>query len=1037
MRKILALVDKYLLFTLTAFLLAFIPLFPKIPLFDVLPGYIVRARLEDLLIGVVFAVWLVQLWRKKNSFGPNPLTRPILIYLTIGILSMISAVFISQTVPLQSLHIMKMALHFLRRIEYFSLFFVFYSTVKTLKQVKVYIGILVVTMLLVTLYGYGQKYLYWPAFSTMNREFSKGWALYLTQHARVLSTFGGHYDLAAFTMMMLLLLWALFFSTSRLLLKFVIFTLLGGAFWLLILTASRTSFLAYIAGVTILFGMWMFRRGILWSVTRWFAVVVSSVVIMLSFGDLSERFTKLLKIDQRLSGIKSLLLQPIGVPPNGNNIALLENNIAAVTSKSDFPPLPKRPTDVNTEIPDGFIATQSATGAAITKEIPRVYSQAALVYDLSTGIRLDALWPQAIKGFLKNPLLGSGYSTLSKSQVTEFTEAESTDNDFLRALGETGLLGFISFGWILVTVLIILWKAFTAIEDKTIFAVVIVFAAIIVGLLVNAVYIDIFEASKVALSFWALTGIILGSIKVLNIPKQNLKIPPIPDMGKMKNLIKNLIRKTLTSDKTYLAIIVLLAFVVRQYRIHEPLADWHSWRQSDTSSVTRNFVRYGVNLFYPRYDDLSSIPSGKPNPEGYRFVEFPLYNAVTVVVDKMFPGFTIEYSGRLTSIFASLGTLVVLFFLTKKYFGIKTGLITGLLFALLPYNIFWSRTILPEPMLVFLCVSMLYFFDRWLENEKLWEFLLSLIFATSGLLLKFSVAFFIFPIVYLAWKKWKRSMFIQPMLLIYGLVAVAPFIWWRWHIAKYPEGIPAYDWLFNGDGIRFKGAWFWWLFAERMSKLIMGGWGVGLFVLGLVIKPHESAKKTWMFHLWMFGMIVYLVVFATGNVRHDYYQIILVPILIIFMARGVVGLIDNKNNPFHSILAKFMAVCLVVFTLMFGWYQARDLFNINHKEIVEAGQEFDRTIANLNVRVIAPYGGDTAFLYQTGRRGWPIMEGSIDDMLLKGADYYISVTQDDLTKKLEEEAKSPADSKHEFKIIKQTDKFVIIQLVSDKILPKP
>src|SRR3989337_1530554 len=76
---------------------------------------------------------------------------------------------------------------------------------------------------------------------------------------------------------------------------------------------------------------------------------------------------------------------------------------------------------------------------------PRRYSQTAVQYDLSTGIRLDYTWPQAIKGFVRNPLLGSGYSTLTKRNIEDFTEAESTDNDFLRALGETGLLGFLTF----------------------------------------------------------------------------------------------------------------------------------------------------------------------------------------------------------------------------------------------------------------------------------------------------------------------------------------------------------------------------------------------------------------------------------------------------------------------------------------------------------------------------------------------------------------------------------------------------------------
>ncbi|KKS90138.1 MAG: hypothetical protein UV66_C0008G0013, partial [Candidatus Woesebacteria bacterium GW2011_GWA1_43_12] len=35
-------------------------------------------------------------------------------------------------------------------------------------------------------------------------------------------------------------------------------------------------------------------------------------------------------------------------------------------------------------------------------------------------------------------------------------------------------------------------------------------------------------------------------------------------------------------------LILVLAFVVRLWRIDAPLADWHSWRQSDTAAVARN-----------------------------------------------------------------------------------------------------------------------------------------------------------------------------------------------------------------------------------------------------------------------------------------------------------------------------------------------------------------------------------------------------------------------------------------------------------------
>ena len=75
-----------------------------------------------------------------------------------------------------------------------------------------------------------------------------------------------------------------------------------------------------------------------------------------------------------------------------------------------------------------------------------------------------------------------------------------------------------------------------------------------------------------------------------------------------------------------LFVILVLGFLVRLYRFDSPIADWHSWRQADTSAVSRNFATYGFDILHPRFDDLSNVPSGLENPRGYRFVEFPIYN---------------------------------------------------------------------------------------------------------------------------------------------------------------------------------------------------------------------------------------------------------------------------------------------------------------------------------------------------------------------------------------------------------------------------
>src|SRR5579859_7119571 len=75
-----------------------------------------------------------------------------------------------------------------------------------------------------------------------------------------------------------------------------------------------------------------------------------------------------------------------------------------------------------------------------------------------------------------------------------------------------------------------------------------------------------------------------------------------------------------------LFIILLGAFGVRLYKLNNPLDDWHAWRQADTVTVSQIYVDYGINLLYPRYYDVSPTQTGVYNPQGLRFVEFPIYN---------------------------------------------------------------------------------------------------------------------------------------------------------------------------------------------------------------------------------------------------------------------------------------------------------------------------------------------------------------------------------------------------------------------------
>jgi hypothetical protein len=439
-----------------------------------------------------------------------------------------------------------------------------------------------------------------------------------------------------------------------------------------------------------------------------------------------------------------------------------------------------------------------------------------------------------------------------------------------------------------------------------------------------------------------------------------------------------------------IAVILLLAFAVRLYKITSPVADWHSWRQVDTASVTRIYATEGLDILTPRYYDISSIQTGNFNPQGLRFVEFPLFNIAHLGLYRLLPFLSLEVTGRLTSILCSIVTTFFVYLLGKRLIGTIGGLSAAFFFAFLPYNIYFSRVILPEPMATMFAVLGIYFFLRYTDsNTKLFLFISAISFAL-GILVKPFIAFYGIVPVYLSIKKFGVWGSLRNIPLLLALdVALIPFFLWRMRIFDGIEGIPAYAWMFNGDGIRFRPAFWRWIFGERLGNLILGMWGLIPFGFGLLKKEKEALTINFM----LLGMLLYVVVIATANVRHDYYQTIAIPAIALTLGKGVAAMLEGKN--FRKILSSLVFLGAIV-GLSFGlsFFQIKEDYKVNHPEFIRAGQVID-SIAPKDARVIAPNNGDTVLLYYTKRYGWPALDRSIDDAIALGARYFISTTKTD------------------------------------------
>jgi len=481
MVKLLKLFNHNILFLSIVFLLFFIPVYPKFPLFSVSQTY-VSIRIEDILIAFVLGVFIILRFADKDfSSLKTNWGKAILLYFSVGLLSVLSGIFITKNIVTHVAF-----LHWLRRVEYISLLFVAFYSFKNIKQLKYFFFSVFFATLAVIVYGLGQKYFGWPVVSTMNKEFSKGLILQLTWWARINSTFAGHYDLAAYMVIMIPLFASAMLAVKGWIKKILILFLSVMSYYLLILTASRVSFIAYLVSIVILL---FFNKKYLLIVP----VLVLSLLGMVFSADLGQRYAATFKINLSfLSG--SVKTKEPSLPPIIPTVIPIPTIIVA--TKPSYVP--------GTKI---IIPTLTPTLTPTPTAAEPYFEPTDLAVGRSTDIRLKAEWPRAINAFIKNPLLGTGFSSITLS----------TDNDYLRILGETGIIGFVSFVLVFLTILknFILYiknKSNSKIGKIIIFGII----SSSIGFFLNATFIDVFEASKVAFIFWIMIGVGLKIVDLEN-----------------------------------------------------------------------------------------------------------------------------------------------------------------------------------------------------------------------------------------------------------------------------------------------------------------------------------------------------------------------------------------------------------------------------------------------------------------------------------------------------------------------------------------
>lgn len=453
---------------LTCVLMAFIILLPKIS-FIAVPGIYFNIRVEDFLIATVYFIYILGLLARKIKWRYTPLFLPIFVFLFVAFLSTLLGI-ITHTVPSTLLAI----LYFSRYVEYLGIFFIM-LTVFRKERLSNYLKIVVFIYLGVLIYGILAKLSLVPMFRTRR---SGGVPVYYNVNTKFLqSTFGGHYDFGAYLLINLPILLSLLVTVKRKSYQIILGMMLIATGYMLYGSFARSSMFAiWIA----LLAWLLFRKSKLF-----FVPILGEISVIWSY--ISGRFSKYsYKFSLKIS----------------DN---LWNKIFPSKEQATSP------TQIATE--EG-VTVQSTPSASISqvgngngKNVTPVKEKNTVDLGEDIDISLDASaklrfyrWRDLLNRFKEHPLFGNGPSSVGPG----------ADGDYIRWLSELGIIGTLAF-------LFLLWKIFRLELDlykkvsnplaKYFFLALI---SALIGLLANALFIDVFESSKIAFYFWFLTGMAAG-----------------------------------------------------------------------------------------------------------------------------------------------------------------------------------------------------------------------------------------------------------------------------------------------------------------------------------------------------------------------------------------------------------------------------------------------------------------------------------------------------------------------------------------------
>jgi len=377
-------------------------------------------------------------------------------------------------------------------------------------------------------------------------------------------------------------------------------------------------------------------------------------------------------------------------------------------------------------------------------------------------------------------------------------------------------------------------------------------------------------------------------------------------------------------------IIFMAGIGIRLYDINDAPLDFHPTRQLFSALKARGMY----------YQNLQSAPDWQRELAVH---QWKIQGLIEPPVMERLAALTYQVAGqenlvipRLYSIlFWTLGGLGLLF-LTKELTNINGSIVALVMYFFTPYTVYASRSFQPDPLMVSLMIFAILGLVKWERTQK-WKWTIFAgafaglaIFIKTIVIFPLAIAFVVVPLVKLGF----RSAIKNKQIWTIAALALIPYVLF------YIYGLFISGELQSQFSLRFfPQLWitpeFWLQWNGNIARV------VGLeFFLGSILGTFMLEKKIdrLMVIGLFFGYFLYGMTFSYHISTHDYYQLPLVPIVVLGIASLSQWIINClKGATWSKVLIVITVVCY--FILIKGWDVRVELKRNNYNDEVSAWKE--------------------------------------------------------------------------------------------------